>query len=415
MLVYVINKHGRPLMPCSPRKARILLRDGKAKVVCKEPFTIKLKYWSTGYTNKTLTLSIDSGSKTIGSADRDNDNKVYYLSNIEIRQDIKSKLDTRRMYRRNRRSRKTRYRKARFLNRRNSIRSNRYSPTIISKYKSHIREMNFVSKLLPINNFVIETGTFDPHAMVNPKVLSCPWLYQKGIQVGFYNTKAYVLSRDNYTCQYCKGKSKDVKLQVHHITPRSKGGSNLPNNLLTLCNVCHNKLHTGVITLTCKQLKSTLNHATQMNVLGSLFRKHLVFTETFGFVTKAIREYFNIPKIHCYDAVCAGITNPATPVLLTNQVLMKRCISKGTYQLTHGKRSEKRTPDGKISGFKRWDKVLYNNIKCFIKGRMSTGYAIISDIFGNKIDIKPMPKFTKMKRISARKSWIMTSYSIPNP
>jgi len=413
MLVYVINQNGNPLMPCKPSKARKLLRDGKAKVVRREPFTIKLKWLATEYTQP-LTLGIDNGSKTIGSAVRDEDNNIYYLSEITLRQDVKSKMDQRRMYRRTRRARKTRYRKARWANRKNSIKNDRYSPTIRSKYNSLIRELWFISKLLPIKNLIIETGTFDPHALHNPSVINHPWLYQKGLKFGYYNTKQYVLARDNHTCQYCKGKSKDSRLEVHHITPRNQGGSDRPNNLLTLCKTHHDGYHAGLIKLTKRHTKSTLNHATHMNVLQSLIRKNLNYTETYGYITKVIREYFGIPKTHCYDAACVEITNPEMPTLKTNKILYKKCINRGTYQLTHGIRSEKKFPDGKIQGFKRWDKVLYNNIKYFIKGRMSTGYAILCDITGNKIDLKPIPKFSKMLRISARKSWIMTEVLIPN-
>jgi len=414
MLVYVISQDGIPLMPCKPVIARLLLKQGKAKVKKRTPFTIQLTYNSKKYT-KHLTLGIDSGSKFVGSAVRDDSNQVYYLSEVELRQDIKSKMDQRRMYRRTRRGRKTRYRKARWANRKNSIKNDRYAPTIRSKYNSTIKELIFVSKILPIKYLIIETGTFDPHALHNPSVIKHPWLYQKGLQFGYYNVKHYVLSRDNYTCQYCKGKSKDSRLHVHHIISRSNGGSDRPNNLITLCKTHHDELHAGLIKLTKAKLKNlNLHHVTHMNVLQSLIRKNLNYTETYGYITKVIREYFGITKSHCYDAVCLEITNSSVPKLLTNNILYKKCINKGTYQLTHGVRSEKRFPNGKIFGFKRWDKVLYNNVTYFIKGRMSTGYAILCNIFGDKIDLKPIPKFTKLKRLSARKSWIMTEIPIPN-
>jgi 5-methylcytosine-specific restriction endonuclease McrA len=95
---------------------------------------------------------------------------------------------------------------------------------------------------LPITKVIIETATFDTHALKNPVVLNNKWLYQKGINYGFENTKAYVLDRDNYTCQYCKGKSKDSKLEVHHIIYRSNNGSNEESNLITLCKKCHDKI-----------------------------------------------------------------------------------------------------------------------------------------------------------------------------
>lgn len=414
MLVYVLHKDGNPLMPCKPVIARLLLKQGKAKIVKKTPFTIKLKYDSSKYTQD-LTLGVDSGSRTIGAAVRDDDSQVYYLSEVELRQSIKSKMDQRRMYRRNRRSRKTRYRKPRFLNRKNSIKRNRYPPTIINKYNSLIRELKFVYKLLPVKNLIIETGTFDPHALHNPNVIKHPWLYQKGLQFGYYNTKQFVLSRDNYTCQYCKGKSKDNKLHTHHVIYRSKGGTDRPDNLLTMCKTCHDKLHDGLITLNRKHIKNlNLNYATHMNVLQSLIRKNLNYTETYGYITKAIREYFGISKMHCHDAICVEITNPKTPALLTDRILYKKCINKGRYQQTWGIRSEKKYPKGKVFGFKAWDKVLYQNTVCFIKGVMSTGYYILCDIFGKKIDFKPTAKAGIMKRLSGRKSWIMTEEIIPS-
>ena len=113
--VFVINKHGKALMPCKPRKARILLRDGKAKVLKKEPFTIQLLYGSTGY-KQDVSIGIDSGQRHIGLAVTSQD-KVLFQGEVELRQDVKKLIDTRRIYRRSRRNRKTRYRKARFLNR----------------------------------------------------------------------------------------------------------------------------------------------------------------------------------------------------------------------------------------------------------------------------------------------------------
>jgi hypothetical protein len=138
-----------------------------------------------------------------------------------------------------------------------------------------------------------------------------------------------------------------------------------------------------------------------------MFRKNVAFTETYGYITKAIREYFGIMKSHAYDAACIGIETDITPEFITDNILLKQSVAKGTYQRTHGIRSEKLFPKDKINGFKRWDKVLYDTQEYFIKGRMSSGYAILSNIYGNKIDLHPIPKFSKMKRLSARKSWIM--------
>jgi len=168
--VFVKNQRNQPLMPCSPRKAKVLLRQSKAKVIRITPFTIKLLY-PTGETKQELTLGIDTGSSKIGSAVINEKENVLYLSEIEIRNDISDKMKQRSKYRRNRRNRKTRYRKARWLNRANSIKTDRFSPTMISKINSHLKEINFVKSILPITKTILETATFDPHALKNPDVL----------------------------------------------------------------------------------------------------------------------------------------------------------------------------------------------------------------------------------------------------
>jgi hypothetical protein len=253
-------------MPCAPAIARLLLKAGKAKVVRRTPFTIKLYGQPDHTSTQALTLGVDTGSAVIGSAVADEQGKILYLSEVEIRNDLAKTMKERAAYRRNRRSRKTRYRAARWLSRKNSIKTGRFSPTMRSKIEAHLREIRFAHSLLPITSIVLETGTFDPHALKNPAVLQQKWLYQKGINYGFANTRAYVLTRDGYTCQQCKGKAKDQRLEVHHIVFRNQQGSDEEANLLTLCKTCHESLHAGTIALkhTGKK-KGKLLHATQMN------------------------------------------------------------------------------------------------------------------------------------------------------
>lgn len=222
-MVYVLNQNKKPLMPCNNAIARLLLKQNKAKCIKRVPFIIKLIYIATDYTQD-LTLGIDTGSSKIGSAVVNNKSEAVYLSQVEIRNDITDKMKQRLKYRRNRRNRKTRYRKPRWLNRRNSIKEDRFSPTMISKINSHLKEIKFVQTILPVSNIILETVTFDPHALKNPDVLKNKWLYQKGVNYGFANTKAYILNRDNYTCQNCKGKAKNSKLEVHHVVFRRNGG-----------------------------------------------------------------------------------------------------------------------------------------------------------------------------------------------
>lgn len=112
MRVFVLNMRGEPLMPCAQRKARLLLKEGKAIIYKHNPFTIQLTY-ATGETKQDCHIGVDTGSKHIGLAVTSKD-KVLFKGEVELRQDVKSNLDTRRRYRRNRRNRKTRYRKCRF-------------------------------------------------------------------------------------------------------------------------------------------------------------------------------------------------------------------------------------------------------------------------------------------------------------
>jgi 5-methylcytosine-specific restriction endonuclease McrA len=393
--------------------ARLLLKEGKAKVVRRTPFTIKLLAQPEKTYTQSLTLGVDTGSSVMASAVADDNGQVVYLSEVEMRNDIATTMKARAVSRRNRRNRKTRYRKARWLNRRNSIKKGRFSPTMRSKIDAHLREIHFVRSLLPIEVIVLETGTFDPHALKNPEVLQHKWLYQKGINYGFANTKAYVLTRDGYICQQCKGKSKARRLEVHHIIFRSQHGSDEETNLITLCKTCHDALHAGTITLKRRgKKKGTLQHATQMNSIRIQLLKRVEAEETFGFITKEHRRFSGLPKEHVFDATMVA-TRGISPLFRTTTVLSKRCVPDGDYQQTKGSRSEQRITTGKIGGFRKFDKVRYLGQDSFIKGRMSTGYAILMDIHGSSVPLKPIPKFEKMRRLSARSSWMMTQRPIP--
>jgi 5-methylcytosine-specific restriction endonuclease McrA len=413
-VAYVLDPNKQPLMPCSCVIARLLLKQGKAKVVKKTPFTIRLLYTPETTYTQPLNHGVDSGSAVIGSAVADTNGNVVYLSQVEIRNDIADQLKERAMYRRNRRNRKTRYRKARWLNRKNSIKNDRFSPTMTSKINAHLREIHFVKSLLPISSVVIETATFDPHALKNPEVLQKKRLYQQGVNYGFANTKAYVLTRDNYICQHCKGKSKDKRLEVHHIIFRSQNGSDEEANLITLCKTCHDGLHAGNLKLKATgKKKGQLQHATQMNSIRTQLLKRIEAEETFGFVTKEHRQLADLKKEHYLDATVIA-TQGTIPIFQTRNVLFKKCIPDGDYQQSKGIRSEQKLTTRKINGFRKFDKVRYLGQDYFIKGRMATGYAILMDIHGTKVDLKPIPKFSKMQRVSARKSWITIQKIIPS-
>lgn len=296
MKVFVINMHGEPLMPCSPRKARLLLKAGKAKVVQREPFTIQLLYGSTGY-KQDITIGVDTGHSEVGVSVTTS-SKELFSSVFQMRNDVSKKLEARKMYRRNRRNR-LRYRKARFNNRSASTKKGRLNPSVDWKVEAHKRIISFYESRLPKSRLILETGNFDIQKIQNPEITN--EMYQKGRMYGYANTKAYVLARDNYTCQ-CGLKGCVTILEVHHIKFRSQGGSDNPNNLITLCSKHHNMLHEGRIVLNVKRHKS-LSSATVMNVIRKrLLEYYPKAIETFGYVTKENRQRLGLGKSHENDA-----------------------------------------------------------------------------------------------------------------
>ena len=390
-----------------------LLKENRARVVMRCPFTIRLKYKGTTYTQN-LTQGDDTGSGTFAMAVVRDNGDIVYASQVELRNDIAEKMTRRCHYRRNRRSRKTRYRKARWLNRKNSRRPDRLSPTMKSKLDAHERENRLIRKILPVTKHVSEMGQFDMQLMKNPSLAENKWGYQKGPNYGFANTRAMVLNRDNYTCQCCKGKHKDPKLEIHHVVFRRDGGSDNAENLVTLCHTCHKKLHDGKISPDFKGMyKGNLKFASQMNVIRSQWLKmHPDIIETFGYITKENRQLLGLGKDHYIDA-CV-IATGGKPFQMKTLLYKKKCVAKGDMRRSKGVRSETRIPKGKICGFKKFDKVLYLGNKYFIKGRYSTGYAVLMDFSGKKADFSylpkgKIPKMANMRRIGARKSWIVTA------
>ena len=422
-MVYIISKDGQPLMPTTRYgKVRRLLKSKQAKVISRCPFTIKLLYETTGFVQET-NLGVDTGSKHVGFA-VGSESKILYQSQLELRDDIKSKMDDRRGHRRFRRQRKTRYRKARFLNRKNSKKLNRLPPSIKSKVNSHIKEIEYIKSILPVTNLILEVAQFDTHLLKNPMLANDKikhWGYQKGTLYGCANVKAYVLFRDKYTCQHCK--TKNGTLHVHHIVYRSNGGSDEETNLITLCESCHKKLHKGELVCFESKLlgkrKPNLRYATQMSIVRSQLLKYYINAiETYGYITKENRQNLGLSKDHYIDA-CV-IASQGNVFNQNNIIYYKKCVHKGDYQLTKGVRGQQKIPTGKILGFRKFDKVKYLNDEYFIKGRMSTGFVVLMNIFGNKIDFSNQPKgfktpkLSNCERIAARSSVCISQKIIPS-
>ena len=410
MLVYVLKQNGQPFMPTERfGKVRRLLKEGKAKVVRREPFTIRLLYEPETDVVQECYCGVDTGSKYIGVAVVGND-KVLYQSQTELRNDIKKKMDARRSSRRSRRNRKIRYREPRFLNRRNSIREDRLPPSVKHKVQAHIDEIEFCKKILPVSDLVLEVSQFDTALMKNPALINEKirhWGYQQGFNYGYSSRRSAILHRDDYTCQCC-GK-KNCRLEVHHIKFRRDGGTDDEENLITLCKGCHDGVHAGTVVLNKKPKKSkNLKHATHMSIIRSyLLKKYPDAIETFGFVTAENRNHLNLEKDHYIDA-CV-IASGGLEFKELDVIYRKRRVSKQDRILTKGIRGEQKLSTGKIFGFKKFDKVEYLGETCFIKGRRSSGAFVLMDIDNNSIDFrdrggKQNPPCRFIKRLNTRRS-----------
>ena len=406
MLVYVLNKNGQPLMPTGRcGKVRRLLRDKKAKIVKRCPFTIRLCYEAETNTQP-ITLGVDAGSKHIGISATTED-KVLYEADVELRDDIVKLLSTRREQRRARRNRKTRYRKPRFNNRTRA--EGWLAPSVQQKVDCHLQVIANMHKLLPITKVVIETASFDIQKIRNPEIRAEE--YQQGDQLGFWNIREYVLFRDGHQCQCCKGKSKDPILNVHHIESRKTGGD-APNNLITLCETCHKGYHVGTL-----KLPKTIHRGMSFrdaafmgimrwavyNCLKELYPDvHL----TYGYLTKNTRIRNGLPKEHYIDARCISGHPNAEPlgyvfyqkkIRSHNRQIHKSTISRGGY------RKLNQAPYT-VFGFRLWDKVIYKKEECFVQGRRSSGYFQLKKLDGTLIT--PGVSFSKLSFVEAGRSYI---------
>ena len=288
------------------RKVRLWLKKKQAKIVSHEPFTIKLLFETGSYTQE-LTLGMDPGYSEAGLSVI-SEKQEYFSSEVKLRTDVSKLMTEKKMYRVNRRGRKTRYRPKKFLNRK---KKQVLPPSIHQKVESHINLVEFVKKMLPITNTIIEGNRFDPHKLKNSEVEGKD--YQKGDKYDFENTRAYVLDRDKHTCYFASSsESCHRKLQTHHIKQKANGGSDAAFNLITLCKKHHGMLHDGKLSLEGIKHKS-YKAATAMNVVRSqIFKRLSKAAMTYGYITKTNRWQLGVEKSHSNDAfVIAGGTAQA--------------------------------------------------------------------------------------------------------
>lgn len=334
--VFVVDQDKRPLDPIHPARARQLLKNKKAAIFRKFPLTLILKQSCPHTPVQNLKVKIDPGAKTTGLAVIDEQSgEVVFAAEIEHRGfQIRDALTSRRQLRRSRRNRKTRYRKPRFLNRTRP--EGWLPPSLISRVENVLTWVRRLIKFCPISSIAIELVKFDTQLMQDANVSGIA--YQQGTLMG-YEVREFLLERWQRQCAYCS--VEDVPLEVEHIQPRSKGGSNRISNLTLACHACNQKkgnldiqdflagkpdLIKRILAQTKKPLADTAAvNATRWELFHRLEDIGLSVSTGTGGQTKFNRTKFGLPKQHWIDACCIGMV----PKLIIKGIKPLQITAKG--------------------------------------------------------------------------------------
>ena len=321
MPVFVLDTNKTPLAPCHEAKARKLLNTGKAAIFRKYPFTIILKITIDTPSVPDLRIKLDPGSRTTGIAVVDDQlGTVVFAAELSHRgQKIRESLDDRRGVRRGRRNRQTRYRKARWRNRKRP--KGWLPPSLQSRITNVLTWVARLSRLCRITNISLELVKFDMQLMENPEISGVE--YQQGTLAG-YEMREYLLEKWGRKCAYC-GKE-NIPLQIEHIIPRAKGGSDRVSNLCLACEKCNTakgtkdikdflKKKPDLLKKILSQAKAPLSDAAAVNATRwELFRQlqgtGLPIECGSGGLTKFNRWARSLPKTHWLDAACIGKSTP---------------------------------------------------------------------------------------------------------
>jgi 5-methylcytosine-specific restriction endonuclease McrA len=313
--VFVLDTNHQPLAPCSQGRAKKLLRADKAAVFRLFPFTIILKHPIANPILPPLRLKIDPGSKTTGFAIvNDSTGEVVWAAEIEHRGDkVRASLDSRRAVRRSRRSRKSPYRKARFDNR--TRKAGWLPPSLESRISNITTWAARLLKLCLIQSISQELVKFDLQLIDNPEIAGIG--YQQGELAG-YELREYVLEKFGHKCAYCQ--AENIPLEIEHITPRNRGGTNRLSNLTIACNPCNQKKgnHTAeefgypqIQALAKAPLKDAAAvNSTRLELYRRLQATGLTIEVGSGGLTKFNRSRQGLPKTHWLDAACVGTSTP---------------------------------------------------------------------------------------------------------
>ena len=414
----VLDQQGKPLMPTTRLgKVYRLLKTKKAHIVSYEPFTIQLDYEPDTHIIQPMTLGVDSGAIHSGYSIA-NEHREYYSAEVIARDDISKRLLNRRMCRQNRRSRKIRYRKPRFNNRKNK-RKGWLAPSLQQKVAVQINEIDHLHRYFPIETIIVETAEFDIQKIKNPDISGIE--YQQGTLQG-YNIRNYLLEKHNHKCFYCE---KTVSgFEVEHMLPKSRGGSDRIDNLTLSCHDCNQKKDTSTAeefikqtlpakkaTMKLKQLpneKRLFKYMAHMNttrwtLYNTIKEKYPNVKMTYGYITKYNRIQAGLPKAHHIDAKC--ITGFAT-VPSIDQTVVKvkmrrhnRRLHRATFSKGHVRKDACLITV--IFGFQLYDLVSFNNHRYYIKGRRSSGYFALISVEGLKDENRSYKKLTLLAHTNA--------------
>jgi 5-methylcytosine-specific restriction endonuclease McrA len=338
--VFVLDTNKRPLDPVHPGVARHLLNTGKAAVFRRYPFTIILKEACPDAPVQDLDLKLDPGSKVTGIAIKQG-NKVIFGAELQHRgQTIKDALLSRRQLRRGRRNRKTRYRKARFLNRTRP--DGWLAPSLQHRVLTTMTWVRKFIRLAPITSIAQELVRFDMQLISKPEISGIE--YQQGELQG-YEVREYLLEKWNRKCAYCS--VENVSFEVEHIQPKSKGGSDRVSNLTIACHSCNQSKgsqdirdflsgKSDLLNRILKQAKSPLKDAAVVNstrwaLFHALKETGLTITTGTGGQTKFNRTRLELSKAHWLDAACVGQVDSLE--VLTSKPLLIAAKGHGTRQM----------------------------------------------------------------------------------
>jgi 5-methylcytosine-specific restriction endonuclease McrA len=336
----VLDTNKQPLSPCHPSVARKLLDSGKAAVFRMYPFTIILNKSCLDVVNQAIELKIDPGSKTTGIALVQGEKIIFGAELSHRGSAIKASLESRRSLRRGRRNRHTPYRQARFLNRTRT--KNWLAPSLQHRVETTFTWVNKLIKFAPITRISQELVRFDLQQIDNPEISGIE--YQQGTLSG-YEVREYLLEKWKRKCAYCG--IENVPLQVEHIHPKARGGTNRISNLCLACEKCNIKKGTqdikdflakkpDLLKYILAQAKRPLKDAAAVNstrwaLFSQLQETGLpVFTGSGG-QTKFNRTRLKFPKTHWLDAACVGQIGELE--ILTNKPLLIKATGHGTRQM----------------------------------------------------------------------------------